>query len=339
MNLYFYITYIITCFFVLKIFRKKKILIDIKIEHHKSFSSKTLSNSLGGIFLIFFFIYYYTLVSLQITFIVYLFLFLSIGLFSDLKIINSVIIRFVLQTVLVIVFVDILNLKIITTKVDFFDELLKIDAVNIVFVSFCLLVLINGSNFIDGVNGLLIKYNLIIYIFLSYIFKEYQFIDNNFLNSLIFVLLVILVLNLSGLVYLGDSGAYLLSIFTGTYLINFVYYNDVISPYLIILLLWYPCFELLFSITRRIFLNSKSYKPDTNHLHHYIYSLFKKFNSLNNLSTHFLTSFLINFYNIIIFCIAANYIYSSKILVILILLNIIIYFITYVFLKKKFKKF
>ena len=339
MNLYFYIIYIIACFFVLIIFRKKKILIDIKIEHHKSFSSKTLSNSLGGIFLIFFFIYYYTFVSVQTTFILFLSLLLLIGLLSDLKVINSVIIRFFFQTLLVIIFVDILNLQIITTKVAFFDKLLEINTINILFVSFCLLVLINGANFIDGVNGLLIKYNLIIYIVLSYIFKEYKFIDYNFLISFIFVLLVILVFNLSGFLYLGDSGAYLLSLFTGTYLINFVYYNNSISPYLVILFLWYPCFELLFSMIRRSFLNSKSYKPDTNHLHHYIYSLYKNYNSLNNLSIHFLTSLSINFYNIVIFSIAINYIYNSKILIFLIFLNIIIYLTTYIFLKKKFKKF
>ena len=67
----------------------------------------------------------------------------------------------------------------------------------------------------------------------------------DFLNALI------LLLNLCGFIYMGDSGAYLLSSFTGIYLINFSYNNEYISPFLIVVLLWYPCFELLFSMIRR----------------------------------------------------------------------------------------
>ena len=76
---------------------------------------------------------------------------------------------------------------------------------------------------------------------------------------------------------MGDSGAYLLSILSGVYLINFSYNNDYISPFFIILLLWYPCFELLFSMIRRFKNKSKTYKPDSNHLHQFIYDFIKKF--------------------------------------------------------------
>ena len=68
----------------------------------------------------------------------------------------------------------------------------------------------------------------------------------------------------------------LLSLFTGLYLINFSQ-NFALSPYFIILLLWYPCFELLFSMIRRIRKKLKTYKPDNFHLHQFIYKLIKNY--------------------------------------------------------------
>ena len=37
-------------------------------------------------------------------------------------------------------------------------KLLEYSTFNIIFTSFCLLILINGSNFVDGLNGLLLTY-------------------------------------------------------------------------------------------------------------------------------------------------------------------------------------
>ena len=75
---------------------------------------------------------------------------------------------------------------------------------------------------------------------------------------------------------MGDSGAYLLSLFTGIYLIDFSAQNFFISPYLVIVFLWYPCFELLFSMLRRYLNRNKSYEPDTEHLHQIFYKSIKK---------------------------------------------------------------
>ena len=47
-----------------------------------------------------------------------------------------------------------LELKIVSSRVFFFDNLLQNIGFNILFTSFCLLILVNGSYFIDGLNGL-----------------------------------------------------------------------------------------------------------------------------------------------------------------------------------------
>ncbi len=336
MNTSFILFFFIFGALFLYICRQKNLLIDYKLEKHKRFSSKSKSNSIGGILLIFYFIFQYIYLSKEFYLLALLALITIIGFMSDIKKLNNVGFRFFLQLVLIIFFISILDYKIISTKIDFFDNILKNQFFNIFFVTFCLMVLINGSNFIDGLNGLLIKYNLIIYLIIYFVFSDNLNIDKDFVINLILVLSFLLILNLLGYLYLGDSGAYLISLFTGLYLIEFSSDNSFISPYLVIIFLWYPCFELLFSIIRRSNKSKKAYKPDTFHLHQYIYFYVKKkLDNVNYLLSHFISSFLINFYNLIIFIISLNFMYNSEILIYILVINITVYLLTYKILKKK----
>jgi hypothetical protein len=117
-----------------------------------------------------------------------------------------------------------------------------------------------------------------------------------FLKYFIILLLVILVFNLSGKIILGDSGSYVLGLFSGIYLINFSNQNLFISPFFIILLLWYPCFELLFSMIRRSGSKTTMYKPDIYHLHQLLFNLFKKKVHVKSNINHFIVSSLINLF-------------------------------------------
>ena len=233
-----------------------------------------------------------------------------------------------LQIIIIIFFIYFLDLRIIYTKIDLFDSILQNNIlVNIIFTTFCLLILINGGNFVDGLNGLILKYNILIYVILFFgLSNNYYYLEKQFLQNLIIVLSIILVLNIRGHLYMGDSGAYLLSLFTGIYLINLSTTNFFISPYFVILLLWYPCFELLFSMIRRSLKATKTYKPDNFHLHQLIYNFVKiKLNLRSNLIIHFFTSLLINLYNLVILLIALSFRYNSEILIYLILFNLVIY--------------
>ena len=197
------------------------------------------------------------------------------------------------------------------------------------------MVLMNGGNFIDGLNGLMLKYYILIFLVIFFYFGYHPDIDKNFLINFILILIILLSLNLLGYIYMGDSGAYILSLFTGVYLINFSYNHNFVSPYFIILLLWYPCFELLFSMIRRSIYKSKTYKPDVFHLHQFIYNFIKSKITSNDLMCHLFTSLSINFYNLIIFILASNFIYNSEILITFLIGNIIIYLVVYKFLHKK----
>jgi len=157
---------------------------------------------------------------------------------------------------------------------------------------------------------------------------------NNF-YELFFILSFIFILNSFGIIILGDSGAYLISIFLGIHLIDFTNQNYIVSPYFIILLFWYPCFELLFSMMRRFTSNSKTYNADTNHLHQLLYLKIFKHNKLNFKMKHFLVSIIINLYNFGSFYLGANFFNNTKILLLIILFNIFIYIFVYSSLKKK----
>ena len=124
----------------------------------------------------------------------------------------------------------------------------------------------------------------------------------------------------------------------GYYIVKIYSLNQQISPYFIILLVWYPCFELLFSMIRRLASNIYSYEPDTMHLHQMILKMINdnlKFKS-NNLN-HFLAGSIINLYNLFILIIALNYINKTNIMLMLIFINIIVYIIIYVVLHQKLK--
>ena len=330
--------FIVVSLFIVYFCRKNNLLVDFKLEKHKRFSSKLKINSIGGILLISFFIYEYLFIDQNFSLLLFLFCIFFIGLMSDVKRLNSVSLRFILQIALVIFFAKIIGLEIKSTRIEFLDLILSNNFANVIFVSFCLMVLINGGNFIDGLNGLLIKYFLLIYLVIFFNFDYNINTNTDFLLNFIIVLSFILLLNLCGFIYMGDSGAYLLSLFTGIYLINFSYNNEYISPFLIIVLLWYPCFELLFSMIRRFIDKSETYKPDTSHLHQLVYNFIKKKKfSYENSIIHFITSLLINSYNLFIFIFAMHFIYNSKVLILMIMTNIFIYVLLYVFLKKKYQ--
>ena len=75
---------------------------------------------------------------------------------------------------------------------------------------------------------------------------------------------------------MGDSGSYALGLMCGYFLIKIYELNQEISPYFIILLLWYPCFENLFSIIRKFSFRKSPINADNNHLHQLVYFYLKK---------------------------------------------------------------
>ena len=171
-------------------------------------------------------------------------------------------------------------------------------------------------------------------------YSQNLIINNDFFIKLIFLLFFLYILNLFNKTQLGDGGAYLLSFLSAIYLINFANENNFISPYFIILLLWYPCFENLFSIIRKRMSKTLATKPDNNHLHQLLFFLIlKKLKIKKKLIANNLTSIIINIYNFVIFFISSEKYYDSTFQLLLILTNIVIYSCAYIYLYKYRKNF
>jgi UDP-N-acetylmuramyl pentapeptide phosphotransferase/UDP-N-acetylglucosamine-1-phosphate transferase len=323
----------ISLYFVNNILKTKKFFHNYSGESHQKFSGEKYVPLAGGLYLIIFFAFL-----LQPTFIeLYFFLFLTflIGLLSDLRLVSSPFKRFVMQTILILFFIYSFDLQISLTRINLLDQFLLNIYFSVFFTCFCLVILMNGSNFIDGLNALVLSYYTIILIILFkldltsvLIFSEIKF------YYLIYFLFILIIYNFYNKFYLGDSGTYLLSFFAGFLLIDTYNNNLNISPFFIVLLLWYPCFENLFSIIRKFKFNRSPIKPDNMHLHQLLfYFILTKIKISKNFSNN-LSSLVINFYNLVIFYLGSINLYNTEYLILLIILNILIYIIIYLNLFK-----
>ena len=147
-----------------------------------------------------------------------------------------------------------------------------------------LITLMNGFNFIDGLNGLS-SFNFVVTL-LSIYLVAYWNADKEIVNltlTLILLSIVFAVINFPfGLIFLGDSGSYLYAFLSGAFTIILFEKNPELPSTLAILILAYPATEVIFSFFRKI-LNKKSpLKPDVNHFHHLVLKKLGNKNLKNN---------------------------------------------------------
>ena len=139
--------------FINKFLLKTNILISVNKENHQKFASNLKVPLSGGIFIFFNFLYI-----IQDQLIVFLSLIFILGIFSDLKYFNSALGRLVFQISIVLLYVVMFDLQLKNTKIHILDSFLNYKLFNYLFVAFCILIVINGSNFLDGLNTLNIIY-------------------------------------------------------------------------------------------------------------------------------------------------------------------------------------
>ena len=316
--------------------KKSKILLNNTGQLHQSYTQEYQVPLSGGIFILIYF--YYNHLIFDFNLIIYLSLFFILGLIADLNLIKSPGIRFIGQILLVIFFLVNLEINVLDVRIDWINSLLENYYFNIFFVLMCFLVLINGTNFIDGNNGISLGYFSIIF------FIIYNLIDNNaiyynetFIFSFLLLLIILLIINLFNQLYMGDNGVYLVSILTGYILIDIINQNQNLSPYLIVNIFWYPAFEILFSIIRKIKSKYSPLNPDTMHLHQLLFFYFLAKLNLSKNYLNSLTGLSINLFNgIILYFASINY-YNTKTQIMFLFLSLIVYLFFY-YILLKFKK-
>ena len=317
--------------------KKLNFLIDDPKESHHKLEKKSGTPLSGGFFLFFSISSFYFIdpnFVFNSTIIFCLFLFLVLGIFSDIKENFSPKLRIIFQLFIIFLLVFLnSDILVFRTNINFLDFLLSYDQFKFAFTIFCIITLLNGFNFMDGVNGLVSGYLLIVIITLAFILQEGNI--EYYLNDFILISLIFFIFNISGKSFFGDNGIYILSIIVSLIIIKVTNNNDNISPILAVSLLWYPAIENLFTIIRRLNKGKHSYLPDKLHLHSLLY---RKLN-LNLKNIHFvfknsLTGLIINIFLLPNFVFAYFFHDKSLYLGIVISLYVILYLVIYFLLSK-----
>ena len=321
------------CLIINYILPKYNFLIDKKFFPHKSFVSKNSVPISGGLI---FTLSALLFLTFENNFSYVIFLIFFVGILSDLNTLKSPYKRFFFQISVILTLVFLNKIFISSIRIPLFDQLFMFALFKYFFVVFCLLILINGSNFIDGVNTLLIGYFLSVILIVLILINKYNLnFETQNLKIIFCVLLILFVFNFFEKLFCGDGGSYAISLIAGYYLIELSNLDLFISPYFIACLLWYPAYECLFSMIRKKIKKYQITSPDNRHLHQLLFIFFTKKMKFESWVISSLTGISINAYNLIIFYIALQNVSQTKILVSIIIINVILYNFIYFILKKR----
>ena len=320
---------LITIFIVNYFLNKNGILQSLTGDNHQLFVEKKNIPLSGGLFIFIFSLFFLDIQKELLYFSIIFF----IGLMSDLKFLKSAKIRFLLQVICISFLVVKFDLSLNDLRIEYFNLLLNYKIFSFIFFIFCILIVTNGTNFIDGLNGLVIGYYTIVIVTLFNLGLLDQ-IENTRLVIFNYLILFIslFLFNIFNKLYLGDSGSYFVGFVFGALLILVYKEFSYFSPFFIVLLLWYPCFENLFSIIRKYKFNLSPLRADNKHLHHLLFYFMKKKFNLSAIFANNSASILINLVNLIFIAAGANFIHNSLVQIILILALIIFYCLSYLVL-------
>ncbi len=273
-------------------------LLDKDFTKPQSFHSKPTAR-IGGLiilslFFLFIFFYFSVLnIFLKDYFTIILLLFF-LGFLDDLKIKINPNNRLFLMLITLIFCINIFSIQINKSGLDFLNQWLENNMFQTCFVLLCFLFVINGSNLIDGFNGLLAIHFLLI----TFILLVINFINQNenmtiILISQMIIVFIFLIFNFpNAKIFLGDSGSYLLGSLIVLNVIKTHQLNFEISPFFYASILFYLFYEVFFSFTRKAIKKKSPLYPDKKHLHMLVYKFL--LNSTRFKNPNYTTSFLIN---------------------------------------------
>ena len=172
-----------------------------------------------------------------------------------------------------------------------------------------LVLLMNGFNFLDGLNGLSSFNFFSILLTLFYIaFKNHDYVIQNMIFIYFLLSLFFFLFNFPlGSIFLGDSGSYLYAFLIGSTTILLFERNPQIPTFLSLLILAYPITEVVFSVIRKLLTKTSPLHPDVQHLHHYVFkkNIFIK-NFRNSVSSLLMFPFWLSPLILTIICIESS---------------------------------
>ena len=272
--LFFLLSFLIA-FFLVKFSNKlfSGLLIDKDFSKPQAFHKKAIARLGGFIIMLLFGIFilsYFSILNIFLTdYLTLAFLFFTLGFLDDLKIKIDPNIRLVLMLLILIFFINFFSIEINRAGLAFLNYWLENNIFQVFFVILCFLFIVNGSNLVDGFNGLLAIHFLIINIIYLLINLDNQNLNlAMILSGQIIIVLSFLFFNFpKSQIFLGDSGSYLLGSLLALNTIKTYELNILIPPFFFACILFYLFFEVFFSFLRKAISKKSPLNPDKKHLH------------------------------------------------------------------------
>lgn len=314
-------------------------------EPNNRSSHKKITPTLGGVafyftlILTFFFLNPYDELDIIIQVLPGLTILFIFGLKDDLVVLSPLA-KLIAQVVAVAFVLS--NSEILITNLNGFLGIYEIPIyLSYIITGFIMITIINAYNLIDGIDGLAASIGIVISLIygLIFIYLDYDFFVLLCL-SVIAMLIAFLRYNLSKSqkIFMGDTGSLIIGFIISVFTINFLSFRTpelenlpvVVEnlPFIAFSILIIPLFDTFRVFAIRMFNKKSPFSPDRNHMHHILIDL--------GLS-HFKTSLILSVANILfvtIFTIVAS---SSKQIILIFLLALILIGLFYLFFMLDFK--
>jgi UDP-GlcNAc:undecaprenyl-phosphate GlcNAc-1-phosphate transferase len=156
---------------------------------------------------------------------------------------------------------------------NFYNQKILLKQFSVIFTIFCFVILCNAYNFTDGINGLAIIIGIVWIIFLP---------TENFYGTIILLtnLFLLLVYNIKGKFFLGNSGSLLISFFLASQYINSYNSGFALKADQIFIIFMIPGFDFIRLFFSRIIKKKSPLLGDLNHFHHILINKYKLKKSL-----------------------------------------------------------
>ena len=258
------------------------------------------------------------------------------GILDDIHIIKNPLLRLLIMLPSPLLAIYLIDLQIASVGIGFLDTFLSNYYFQVLFICFALIGISNAFNIIDGYNGLVLAYVVIVQAFLIYNLRLSTFTEEYilFLLSIFFSAIGIFLVNFPfGKIFLGDSGAYLLGYLSAISLI--IYHNELSnSPWYVLIMLAYPVTEVVFSVIRKTFRGHSPLQPDEMHFHMLVYKFFTQLNFLPRNLHNSIAAIAIILFNLPFLYFAQTYQFETEKLQNIYLIFVLLYLATYYLLFK-----
>jgi UDP-N-acetylmuramyl pentapeptide phosphotransferase/UDP-N-acetylglucosamine-1-phosphate transferase len=320
-------------------FRYNILIYSPNLNHKEKFKNKVINSGGSVLFIYFITINIFELQTMNLYYLLFIMSVFLVGILSDFKNISANIRLFIIF-ITTLVFVVLSDTLLLNLKFDVINNLLKnYFSISILFTTLCIVILINGINFIDGVHGLAIFYSITVLFLLNYFLNYVLGIEPHIESgvTLLPILFILFLFNINEKLFFGDSGSYLIGCILAIYIIRITNIDEYSYPYLYANFLIYPAFEVFFSIFRKISINKSPYGPDNKHLHQLLQDFFLRKN-FNLTKAKVISGISINI-SVIIFSMIAISFYENKYFLILNIFTFAIFYCgLYILLNQNSKK-